>query len=592
MKLKNLRNRKRDLGAWTSYMLAALFIGILLYADSVIAREKADVVVITQKDIERMSVRKIWDVLNQESGINASETAVSIRGSYKVKVLLDGRPINDPTSGHGSGVRFDLVPLENVEKIEIYCGKGALRYGDDASGGVILITTKKSKAFHGNMKSYWGNYDTSHYSASCRTGKGAFGLGVSMGYEHTEGYQINGDKKKKRAGVKFEHKQDNMPLLSLSADYLKDQRGLSGRPEYPTPHSRKESEMYSYALTLKGKKIGSETFFNDAKTENRDPDRDIDNSITVRKFGEDISTSIETEMWGKVGCGAALRWGQAESTRFQSKEEYSISLFATDTLFFKALPLSISMGLRGTIYSQFKNKINPEARLSYKKGKWWVSLSYSRTNNIPSFYQRYDKTSTKEPNPRLKMETANNLSLSFFTEVSPRLSCGASLFYNQITDRIAYVLGDNGIGRYENFGEVTYKGGDVSLSWKILRDFSLKGNYSYLEAINEDTGLWMVAKPRHRVYADLTCVPIEDLSVILNLKYESKQYTRSDNKASVPGRVIGNLRCEYSPKWSVSRNGRLEFFAEIKNIADKTYCYGDGWLAPPRTWLCGVNLTF
>ena len=573
------------------YILAVLFIEVL-YGGSVFAQGEIDTIIITQKKIEKMNVRKIWDVLNQVPGVNASETAVSIRGSYKVKVLLDGRPINDPTSGHGSGVRFDLVPLENVVKIEVYRGEGGLRYGDDASGGVILITTKKSKAYQGNIKSYWGNYDTSHYSANCRTGKGAFGLGVSMGYEHTEGYQINGDKKKRRTGVKFEYKPDNRPLLSLSADYLKDQRGLSGRPEYPTPHSRKESEMYSYASSLKGKKINSETFFNHARTKNRDPDRGIDNSITVKRLGEDISTSIETGRWGKVGCGAALRWGQAESTRFHSKEEYSISLFATDTLFFKALPLSISMGLRGTIYSHFKNKVNPEARLSYKKGKWWVSLTYSRTNNIPSFYQRYDKTSTKEPNPRLKMETADNLSLSFFTKVSPRLSCGASLFYNQITDRIAYVLGDSGIGRYENFGEVTYKGGDLSLSWKILKNFSLKANYSYLEAINEDTGLWMVAKPRHRVYADFSYAPTEDLSIIFDLKYKSKQYTRSDNKASVPGRLIGDLRCEYSPEWTVSRYGRPAFFAEIKNIANKTYRYGDGRLAPPRTWLCGVNLTF
>ncbi|HDM77613.1 MAG TPA: hypothetical protein ENG51_14250 [Deltaproteobacteria bacterium] len=69
-----------------------------------------------------MNVRKISDVLNQVPGVKAGDTFVSIRGSYKVKVLLDGRPINDPTSSHGS-VKFDLVSPENVEKIEIYRGK-------------------------------------------------------------------------------------------------------------------------------------------------------------------------------------------------------------------------------------------------------------------------------------------------------------------------------------------------------------------------------------------------------------------------------------------------------------------------------------
>ncbi|MBW2094957.1 MAG: TonB-dependent receptor [Deltaproteobacteria bacterium] len=590
--MKNLRNRKAGiLFAKMPYMLAAVFTGMLLYNESVLARGKTHAIVITGKEIKKMNARKISDVLNQVPGINAGETSVSIRGSYRVKVLLDGRPINDPTSSHGF-VKFDLVSLENVERIEIYRGKGALKYGDDASGGVILIFSKKTDAFHGNIRSYWGNYGTSNYSANCRAANGAFGVGASLGYEYTDGYQVNGDRKKKKAGGKFEYMPKNGLKLTFSAAYLKDQRGLSGRPEYPTPHSRKQSEMYSYALSARAKRITSETFFNDAETKNRDPDRNIDNSITVRKFGEDISTSLEGGGWGTISCGAAFRWGQAESSRFASKDEHSISLYATNTISFGPLPISISFGLRGSGYSDFDNTLNPEAKIFCKTNKSSISMTYSRTNNTPSFYQRYDKTSTKEPNPGLKMETADNFSLSFFTEVSPRLSCGASVFYNRIAGRIAYVLGDDGIGRYENFGEVTYKGGDISLNWKIMEDLSLKTTYTYLEAINEDTGLWMVAKPRHRVYADLSCVPIEDLSIIFNLKYESRQYTRSDNKASVPGRAIGNIRLEYHPARLAGRFGAPEFFGEIKNIANKAYRYGDGWLAPPRTWTVGLNYRF
>ncbi|MBL0701343.1 MAG: TonB-dependent receptor, partial [Desulfosarcina sp.] len=259
---------------------------------------------------------------------------------------------------------------------------------------------------------------------------------------------------------------------------------------------------------------------------------------------------------------------------------------------FETLPVIFSFGLRGTAYSEFDNTVNPEARISYKKDKWSLSFIYSRTNNIPSFYQRYDKTGTKEPNPDLDMEIADNFSLSFFTEISPRLSFGVSLFNNRIKDRIAYVLGDKGIGRYENFGEVTYKGGDFFLNVKIMENLSLKTTYSYLKAINEDTGRWLTAKPRNRVYADLSFSPVEDFSIILNLKYESKQYTRSDNKNSVPERTIGNIRIEYSPARAATRFGQVEFFGEVKNIGDKKYLYGDGWLAPPRTWICGLNYRF
>ncbi len=575
-----------------SCALAVFFWGIFSWTCiPAFAVEHTGCIVITADEIKKMNVRKITDVLNQVPGIKAGDTSVSIRGSSKVKVMLDGRPINDPTSSHGF-VKFDLVSVETIEKIEIHKGKGALKYGDDASGGVILITTGKIETLHGNIKSYRGNYNTSSYSGNCRARKGAFGIALSSGYDYTKGYQDNGDRKKKRAGGKLEYTPGKEFSLALSADYLKDDRGLSGRPEYPTPHSRKKSEMFSYALTGKLKEIASETFYNKAENKNRDPDRAVDNTITVTKFGEDISTSIRFDKLGTVNYGAAFRWGEAESSRFATQNEHSASLFATDAVSLETLPVTFSFGLRGSVYSEFDSAVNPEARVSYKKNKWSLSFIYSRTNNIPSFYQRYDKTGTKDPNPGLDMEIADNFSLSFAIEISPRLSFGASLFKNRIKDRVAYVLGDNGIGRYENFGEVTYKGGDIFLNVKIMENLSLKTTYTYLKAINEDTGLWLTAKPRNRVYADLSFSPIEDFSIIFNLKYESKQYTRSDNKNSVSERTIGNIRVEYNPVLADGRLGQVEFFGEVRNIGDKTYLYGDGWLAPPRTWICGLNYRF
>ncbi len=566
---------------------------IFIFPQEVFSKEsnqKDDTIIITEAQIRQMNVRRITDVLNQVPGVNAGEKSVSIRGSYKVKVLLDGRPINDPTSSHGF-VKFDLVSLENVERIEIYRGKGALRYGDDASGGVILIFTKKSKRFNGNIKTYFGEFDTSHYSADLRAGRGSFGMGLSLGYEYTDGYQVNGDKEKKRAGIKLEYMPKGKSELVFSMDYLKDDRGLSGRPEYPTPYARKQSEMYSFAIRAKAFGFNTETFLNDAETKNRDPERGIDNSISVKRFGQDLSTLVGVGKYGKIGCGVALRWGQAEGSRFGTKDEYSISLFGVESLSPKRLPVTFSFGLRGSYYSDFKDTINPEARISYKRNRCSISLNYTRTNNTPSFYQRYDRTSTKDPNPDLDMETADNLSLSLFYEISKQLSCGMSVFYNRITDRIAYVLGDNGVGRYENFGEVSYKGYDISIKWKIIPALFLKTTYTYLEAINEDTGLWMVAKPRHRLYMDLCYRVMDELSIIFNLKYASRQFTRSDNRASVPDRTIGDLRFRYSGLLSgIGIIRGMDLFGEIRNIGDKTYCYGDGWLAPPRTWILGLSL--
>jgi iron complex outermembrane receptor protein len=110
------------------------------FAEPTVADDKGEI--ITAEEIQSMKVTKIADVLKRLPGLRATDSSVSIRGSVKVKVFLDGRPINDRLSHHG-GVHFDLVTLEDIATIEIIRGKGALQYGDDASAGVILITTQK-----------------------------------------------------------------------------------------------------------------------------------------------------------------------------------------------------------------------------------------------------------------------------------------------------------------------------------------------------------------------------------------------------------------------------------------------------------------
>jgi len=59
-------------------------------------------IVITEKDIKKMNVHSVGDLLNQIPGVSATETSVSFRGSSvkSILVLLDGRAINNPASSY------------------------------------------------------------------------------------------------------------------------------------------------------------------------------------------------------------------------------------------------------------------------------------------------------------------------------------------------------------------------------------------------------------------------------------------------------------------------------------------------------------
>jgi len=562
--------------------------GLLLAAGTASAQEDNGAIVITGEEIRQMKVNKMADILNHVPGVTAGDSSVGIHGSYKVKVLVDGRPINDPTSSYG-GVNWSLVSPEQIERIEILRGKGGVRYGQDASGGVILITTRTISSVSGRVKGYAGNQDTGFASANIQAQMGRWGMAASGETETSQGYTVNNDSLRHKGGVKTAYTLDADRTLSFGADYVEEEKGLTGQPDYPTPFSRKESE--TTALSAQGKyfRTASSAFFNAGRQHNTDVSKGLDQILRVNELGEDLSSSINTGNFGgnfgELAYGAGYRLAQASGSTFDDQSEEVFSLFASQTLQGQGSPWSLTAGLRGNANTAFEDVLNPELKLVYQQERWNLTGAYSGSNNIPSFYQRYNHSSSTLPNPDLGMETADNYSLALFVQPSPSLSGRVSVFYNLLSDRITYVTGDDGIGQYQNFGEVSYKGGDLSLTWKARSDLSFKTSYTYLRATDEETGLIVPAKAKHQASLDGYWQVTDRLMAVLSGKYVSEVYRNKANTKTVPDYILANLRAEYSL-------GRYALFTEIKNLADTTYYYADGLLAPPLTWMAGLSWKF
>ncbi len=111
----------------------------------------AAVFVISQDDIRRSGATTIPELLRMAPGMEVAQlpsggAAVTARGfngleANKLLVLVDGRTIY---SGNFGGVFWDtqLVPVENIQRIEIVRGPGATLWGANAVNGVINIVTK------------------------------------------------------------------------------------------------------------------------------------------------------------------------------------------------------------------------------------------------------------------------------------------------------------------------------------------------------------------------------------------------------------------------------------------------------------------
>lgn len=218
-----------------------------------------DRIVLTGAQIKEMNVQSIPELLNRLPGISAGETYAKIQGVSDVRALLDGRPMNDPSSAHG-GIKWNMVSIHDVEKIEILMGGGAAAVGDGTSGGAILITTRKQDEAHGHIDLSAGNFGTENLLVRFGQNIRAVSIGGSGIYDHTDGNRINNDKTKKQATARLELKSDSL-CTGFSLGYSSDERGYPGKPQWPTPLARASSECFSGAWSGKIRTFTSNIFF-------------------------------------------------------------------------------------------------------------------------------------------------------------------------------------------------------------------------------------------------------------------------------------------------------------------------------------------
>ncbi len=543
-----------------------------------------DKFIIDEEKIRASSARTIYELLNQVPGIKATDLSVSIRGSLKVLVLLDQRSINDLTSTYG-GVRWDVVELDQVERIVILRGKGGVEYGDNASGGVIDITTKKIDRLQGSVEVKAGNHASREAKASVNRTFGALGVGLNTGYYETDGFrERNGDKKKGRIEARMNTNTTGDLKIGASAFYWQEEKGNPGLPDYPTPNSRGKDQMASGVVNLKWKRFKAKTTANWGNKETRDPDKSLDSYLRVLRLGQEVSSPFDAGFAGMFNWGAGVEHATAASRGFDEKTEEKAFAYVTKAFGFSFLPVSLHTGLRGIYYSEYDNSLSPEVSLTYKRDAISGKLSLSRTVNAPSFTKKYRETSTTIPNPDLTIEKATNVSLTLAWEPDDRFSLSLSPFYNIIDDRITYVR-TGGIGQYQNFGEVTYKGVDAGISVKPLDWVSVQSSYTYLEAKDENTGLWLSAKPQHRWINVLEASPLEGLSAGLTATAISNAYSDSANTEKVAGVLIWDFKAEYGV-------GKFTLLLEIENLFDTDYLKLDGYPAEPFSWMVGMRWRF
>ena len=100
------------------------------------------------KDITRQSPKDLTDVLKNISGVDVTDRQPSVRGgtgwTYGVGsrclILVDGMSVLTPGSGE---INWNMIPMENVDQVEVMKGASSVLYGSSALNGLIHVKTKR-----------------------------------------------------------------------------------------------------------------------------------------------------------------------------------------------------------------------------------------------------------------------------------------------------------------------------------------------------------------------------------------------------------------------------------------------------------------
>ncbi len=572
--------------------MGALVTGFVVWAGilfSAMAGEES-ATVITRENIRQMNVGSIQDVLNQVPGISATDSYISIRGSYKVKVFLDGNSINDPTSTSGA-IKWGTVSLNQVDRIEILRGGGASSFGSNASGGVVLIQTRPPEQGQKNtqamVEAWAGNLSTVHGYASLDQmvdrGPGVFGIRAAAGVDISDGYLVNNDKDKRHVEVKLSYRpraDSCVKMADIIISRLEEEKGYPGTIDYPTPNARHWYDLTTVVSNAAFKGFKNKFTYRQADKEDKNPDYNLETFLNVTNTIDELTHEPVSLGPGQLSAGLGLQRDEAEASSFSDQSEDQYWFFATYAGQIKTL--NYTLGTRASNHTEFGTSISPEIKLAWSQGSWsWISRA-GLAHNTPSFYQRYNESSSTAPNPDLDKEIARNLSTEISYTFNARLSATLSPYYNRIEDRITYIRDNTAKGQYQNIGKVTYAGVDLSFRTDLLDNLTLNGAWSYLEAKNEETGKYLTGASRHRIKSDLNYKPLSDLTLRLTGKYTGSAYCVSDNSESVGGFTVWDFRAEYRVK-------SVLWFVDIKNIFDNRYMYSEKIWGSPRTFYAGLR---
>ena len=428
-------------------------------------------------------------VINGSGSNPAKDKSLYLRGAgaeYTL-ILIDGVPVSDP-SGVGGTFDLRLIPVDQIQRIEILPGGQSTLYGSDAVAGVINIITRKGSPYavaaSGSVSA--GSYGSFKQNIALNGDYQGFRYNISYTHDQADGISEATDSTGKgdfdkdgfgvhnvdaRFGFKLAPKWDLQPFFRF-ADYHSGYDDGSFLDGLDTFYSKNYQAGVSSTYEIENGALHANYSFEDVH-------RDYKSSFPSSYDG---SLSY-LDLYVNKNFGDHFQWLSGISNSRTDMEADGVSadsafsdLFGVyGSAFLRDLKgFNLALGGRFNHHNVYGNNLTFTVNPSFNiKDRYEIFANISSAFRTPTLSMLYGQYG---PNLDLKPEQSKNyeagISISPFAGKNVRAR--ATFFKRDIRDVIIYT------DRYMNFNKQDDQGIETELSYEGDH-FHIKAFYTYTD---------------------------------------------------------------------------------------------------------------
>lgn len=458
------------------------------------------VTVITKKDIEKLPVNDIQDLLQYSAGVDLKQRGVdgvqadiSIRGGSfeQTLILIDGIKVTDPQTGHHNlNIPFSI---NDIERVEILKGQGSRVHGPNAFSGVINIITKKgnfkelSLSTIGGQNGYYSTALSLSYPTNIIKSRFSYNRKQSDGYIHNTdfrntNYSYNGSINLKNTAI------------NLLAGYNDKEFGANRF------YSSKFPDQWEHTKTTflnAGLNYSDNSFLFESKLHYRN---NKDDYILIKNKPEIYENLHETNTYGfefqttlkyknaSTSFGGEFINDKIESTNLGNHNRDKKGVFL-EQQYLQINNLTLIGGFFAYDYAEIGWKFWPGFEASYKFGNSSkIYTTIGKSFRLPSFTELYYLSPTNKGNENLEYEETLNYEVGYLLSTD-NFNFTSSLFRKEGKNLIDWAreIGTE-IWKTQNISKINIIGYEVGLKinlkkllkQNVLTDLQL--NYAWLKA--------------------------------------------------------------------------------------------------------------